>query len=131
MKNTVFMNIIRWAARIFGTLLVIISLIFFVSSMIENYYKQGSVLDTYNIIVFAVVGIGFAALILAWWKEGLGGIIAFISFIVFNLLAAVSPVEGSRYMFLLLIFLIPSILYLLYWLLKRNMLKKESQKIEL
>ena len=129
MKNTVFMNIIRWAARIFGTLLVIISLIFFVSSMIENYYKQGSVLDTYNIIVFAVLGIGFAALILAWWKEGLGGIIAFISFIVFNLLAAVSPVEGSRYMFLLLIFLVPSILYLLYWLLKRNMLKKESQKI--
>ena len=131
MKNTVFMNIIRWAARVFGTLLVIISLIFFVSSMIENYYKQGSVLDTYNIIVFAVVGIGFAALILAWWREGLGGIIAFISFIIFNLLAAVSPVEGSRYMFLLLIFLVPSILYLLYWLLKRNMLKKESQKIEL
>ena len=131
MKNTVFMNIIRWTARVFGTLLVIISLIFFVSSMIENYYKQGSVLDTYNIIVFAVLGIGFAALILAWWKEGLGGIIAFISFIVFNLLAAVSPVEGSRYMFLLLVFLVPSILYLLYWLLKRNMLKKESQKIEL
>lgn len=125
------MNIIRWAARIFGTLLVITSLIFFVGSMIENYHKQGSVLDTYNIILFAVLGIGFAALILAWWKEGLGGIIAFVSFIVFNLLAAVNPVEGSSYMFLLLIFLVPSILYLLYWLLKRNMLKKESQKIEL
>jgi len=122
MKNTVFMNIIRWTARVFGTLLVIISLTIFVSSMIENYYKQGHVLDTYNIIVFAVLGIGFAALILAWWKEGLGGIIAFISFIVFNLLAAFSPIEGSRYMFLLLIFLVPSILYLLYWLLKRNML---------
>jgi len=120
MKNTVFMNIIRWTARIFGTLLVIICLIFLVGSMIENYSKQDSALDTYNIIVFAVWGIGLAALILAWWKEGLGGIIAFISFIVFNLLAAVSPVEGAHYMFLLLIFLVPSVLYLIYWLLKRN-----------
>ena len=120
MKNTAIMNIIRCAARIFGTLLVVFSLIFFIGSMIENSHNQGLGLETYNIIVFAVLGIGFAALILAWWKEGLGGIIAFISFIVFNLLAALSPVEGSRYMFLLLIPLVPSILYLLYWLLKRK-----------
>ena len=114
------MNIIRWTARIFGTLLVVFSLIFFIGSMIEDSHNQGLGLETYNIIVFAVLGIGFAALILAWWKEGLGGIIAFISFIVFNLLAAASPVKGSRYMFLLLIPLVPSILYLIYWLLKRN-----------
>jgi len=120
MKNTAFMNIIRWAARIFGTLLVVFSLIFFIGSMIEDSHNQGLGLETYNIIVFAVLGIGFTALILAWWKEGLGGIIAFISFIVFNLLAAASPVEGSRYMSLLLIPLVPSILYLLYWLLKRK-----------
>ena len=88
--------------------------------MIEDSQNQGLGLETYNIIIFAVLGIGFAALILAWWKEGLGGIIAFISFIVFNLLAAFSPVEGSRYMSLLLIPLVPSILYLLYWLLKRK-----------
>ena len=122
MKNTAFMNIIRWAARIFGTLLVIFGLFFFIGSMIEGAQNQGSGLETYNIIVFAVVGIGFAALILAWWKEGLGGIIAFISFIIFNLLAALSPVEGSRYLPMLLIPLIPSILFLLYWLLKRNRL---------
>ena len=126
MKNTVFMNIIRWAARIFGTLLVIFGLFFFIGSMIEDAQNQGSGLETYNIIVFAVVGIGFAALILAWWKEGLGGIIAFISFIIFNLLAAVSPVEGSRYLPMLLIPLIPSILYLFYWLLKRNRLISEK-----
>ena len=118
------MNIIRWTARIIGTLLVIFSLIFFIGSMIEDSQNQGLGLETYNIIVFAVLGIGFAALILAWWKEGLGGIIAFISFIVFNLLAAVSPVEGSRYLPMLLFPLVPSVLYLLYWLLKRNMLKK-------
>ena len=127
MKNTAFMNIIRWTARIIGTLLVIFSLIFFIGSMIEDSQNQGLGLETYNIIVFAVLGIGFAALILAWWKEGLGGITAFISFIVFNLLAAVSPVEGSRYLPMLLFPLVPSVLYLFYWLLKRNMLKKESQ----
>lgn len=127
MKNTVLMNIIRWAARIIGTLLVLISLFFFVGDLIWNTEKPGSGLETYNIIVFAVMGIGFAALILAWWKEGLGGIISFISFIVFNFLAIFSPVEGSRYMSILLIFFVPSILYLIYWLLKRNMLMKESR----
>ena len=131
MKNTVFMNIIRQAARIFGTLLVIFCLVFFIGSIIEGLQRPGPVLENYNIIVFAVWGIGLAALIQSWWKEGLGAIISFISFIVFNLLAAVNPVEGSRYMFILLIFLIPSILYMLYWFLKRNMLKKESQEIEI
>ena len=126
MKNTAFLKIIRWTARIIGTLLVIFSLFFFIGSIFEEFKNQGAGLETYNIIVFAVVGIGLAALILAWWKEGLGGIIAFISFIVFNLLAAVSPVEGSRYLPTLLLPLVPSVLYLFYWLLKRNMLNRES-----
>lgn len=126
MKNTAFMKIIRWTARIIGTLLVVFSLIFFIVSLIEDSQNQGLGLEAYNIIVFAVLGIGFAALILAWWKEGLGGIIALISFIVFNILAAVSPVEGSRYMISLLFPLLPSILYLLYHLLKRKILLQEK-----
>jgi cytochrome bd-type quinol oxidase subunit 2 len=129
MKNTVFMRIIRWTARILSTLLAVIFLLLVVLSWIEIYQKQES-FDAYNVIQFTVLGIGLAALILAWWKEGLGGIISFISIIVFNLLSAFSPVEGSHYPLYLLIFLFPSILYLLFWLLKRNMIKKESQKIE-
>ena len=77
MKNTVFMRIIRWTARILSTLLAVIFLLLVVLSWIEIYQKQES-FDAYNVIQFTVLGIGLAALILAWWKEGLGGIISFI-----------------------------------------------------
>jgi hypothetical protein len=117
-KNRVFINIIRRLARIIGILLIIFCIIFFIGNRVDSQKP----LDTYNILVFTVLGIGLAALILAWWKEGLGGIISFISFIVYNLLAAFSPVEGARYGFLLLFPLTPSILHLLaWWLTKREM----------
>jgi uncharacterized membrane protein len=123
MKNSVFVNIIRWAARIIGALLIIFCLTFFIGSRADSQNP----LETYNIVAFSILGIGLAALILAWWKEGLGGIISFLSFIVWNLLAAFSPVEGAGYGFILLFPLVPSVLHLLAWWLKRNMLKKESQ----
>jgi uncharacterized membrane protein len=93
MKNSALVNIIRWLARIIGILLLVFCLTFFIGE-----YDPQDPLDTYYILVFAVLGIGLAALILAWWKEGLGGIISFVSFIVFNLLAAFSSVEGGRYL---------------------------------
>ena len=124
MKNTELTNIIRWSARITGTLLVILVLIFFVISTFFISNKEPTGHETYIIISWVVLGIGFAALIMAWWKEGLGGLISLISLIVFNLLAIFNPIEGSGYGFILLIILVPSILYLLYWLMKRNMLKK-------
>ena len=115
MKNSALLNTIRWLARIIGILLIVFCLTFFIGE-----YNPQDPLETYYILVFTVLGIGLAALILAWWKEGLGGIISFVSFIVFNLLAAFSPVEGGRYLYVLLFPLIPSILHLLEWWLKRS-----------
>lgn len=114
MRYTKAIRIIRLLARIIGTFLVTICLLIFVGNLIAG-SVAGSGMETYNVILFAVLGVGLAALILAWWKEGLGGFISLLSFIVFNLLAAFSPVEGSRYLIILLIFLIPSILYLICW----------------
>lgn len=125
MEATKVMNIIRWTARIIGTVLVIACLIIFVAYVIDGAQKSGPGLATFNIFLFTILGIGLASLILALWKEGLGGIISLMSFIAFNILAAVNPVEGSGYVFMLLIFLAPSILYILYWWLKRNSLNKE------
>jgi hypothetical protein len=127
MKNKVLLNIIRWLARIIGTLMVIIVLAFFIGYIIEGLNKPGPGLEPYNIIVFVVWGTGLAALLLAWWKEGLGGIISLLCFIIVNILAAVNPVPGSSYTYILLFFLLPSILFLLYWWLKRNSLNKISE----
>ena len=44
-------------------------------------------------------------------------------------LAVVSPIQGSRYVFILPIFLVPSILYLLYWLLKGKCQSKNFRKL--
>ena len=130
MKNIGLMNTIRWSARITGALLTLICLIFFIGYAIEDLNKSvpDPGLELYNVILFIAWGIGLAALILGWWKEGLGGIISFISFIIFNILAAVNPVPGSGYTIILLIFFIPSILFITYWWLKRKSLNNASEK---
>jgi hypothetical protein len=117
MEDKSTLKIIRWIARISGTLLAIFCFIFFIGYLIEGINKPtaDAGLETYNIFVLAVWGIGLASFILAWWKEGLGGLISFISLVLLNILAATSPVEGSGYTSLLLIFLIPSILFLICW----------------
>ena len=120
MKHFVLTTIIRWTARITGLLMVIFTLLIGIGELLQG----NSSLNTYTIIMFVVWGIGLAGLILAIWKEALGGIISLFSFIIFNVLVAVNPTPGSRYIFGLLLFMIPSILYLVYWWLERDSSKK-------
>jgi peptidoglycan/LPS O-acetylase OafA/YrhL len=114
------LSIIRWAARIIGTLMVIFTLIIAIGEMLEGISKPKSDFNTYTIILFVIWGAGLAGLILALWKEGLGGIISLLCFIIFNVLAAINTTPGSSYTSVLLLFMIPSILYLVYWRLERD-----------
>lgn len=120
MKNTKSMSFILWTARIIGTLIVVITLIFAIGSFFEGRNKPGPGLDTSTIRGFVVWGVGLFGLVLAIWKPGTGGVISLLSFIVFNMLVALSPNPEVRYSFVLLIFLFPSILYLLFWWLKKS-----------
>ena len=104
--------------------MVAFTLIFFIGSMIEGHNKPAPGLDTYTIITFVVWGMGLAGLLFAIWKPGIGGLISLLSFIAFNILAVVNPNPDSSYTIVLLIFLLPSILFLLFW-----WLKKTSNKI--
>jgi uncharacterized membrane protein YccC len=108
---------LRKLARISGTLLAAIILFVVILVAIDSWGKKGPALSTYNIVLFLFVGIGTAGLILALWKELWGGIVSFLGFLFFNILAAVNPTPGSGYIILLLLPIIPSILYLRwYWL---------------
>jgi hypothetical protein len=127
MKKMKSINIIRWTASIIGTLMVAFTLIFFIGSILEGRNKPGPGLDTYTIITFVVWGIGLAALLLAIWKPGIGGLFSLFSFIVFNILVAVNPNPDSSYTFVLLIFLLPSILFLLFWWLKKSAIKNSKK----
>jgi len=119
MKDTTLKGI-RWTARILGTGMVLFVLIFAIGSLLEGLNKPTTEYNTYTVILFLLWGAGLAGLIVAWWKEGAGGLISLIAFILFNILAATNTTPGSSYSFVLLLFIIPSILYLVYGWLKRN-----------
>jgi hypothetical protein len=104
-----------WTARIIGTLMVAFTLFFAIGSFFEKPNKAGPGLDNYTKIVFVVWGLGLAGLILALWKEGLGGKVSLLFFFIFNVLAIVNPNPESRYSIILLLFMLPSILYLIWW----------------
>jgi len=127
MKNTTVLSIIRWTARIIGTLIVFLTLFIGIGEMLEGHGKPDSnPFNTLMIITFVIWGLGLAGLLLALWKEGIGGIISLFCFIIFNILVATNPNQESRYSFVLLVFMIPSLLYLCYWWLARKLSIKIS-----
>lgn len=127
MKTTTTISIIRWTARIVGTLLVLFTILIGVGEMLESYNRDGvSPFDKFDIlmiITFVFFIIGLAGLILALWKEGKGGIISLFSFIIFIFLLGINP--KSNFIYGLFIYLIPSVLYVYCWWLT----KKPSNKI--
>lgn len=129
MKNATSISIIRWMARIIGTLMVAFTLIIFIGETLDSYNKHGAAafdtFDTLMIITFIFWGVGLAGLILALWKEGLGGIVSLVSLIIFIFLVDANPKINVSVSIAVIILLIPSILYLCYWWLTR----KSSNKI--
>jgi hypothetical protein len=127
MKTTKTISIIRWTARIVGTLLVLMTILIGVGQMLESYNRDGAAaLDTFDtlmIITFVFWIAGLAGLILALWKEGLGGIGSLLSFIIFIFLLGINP--KSNFIYGLFIYLIPSVLYVYCWWLT----KKSSNNI--
>lgn len=120
MKNKTVLRSVLWTARIIGTLFVVLTLFIGIGEILEGQNKPGPVLDNYTIITFVVWGIGLAGLLFAMLKPGTGGLISLLGFIVFNILVAVNPNPDSTYTAVLLLFLLPSILFLLVWWLKKQ-----------
>jgi hypothetical protein len=132
MKKIQPLTVLRWSARITGTLLVIFTLAFGIAYFIDGLGRNnGSPLSSFSpliLIIFIIWGIGLSGLILALWKEGLGGCISLISFIamyILNLLNRAASNRGGA-IFVFLIFSIPAILYLLYWLLTKETFQKKG-----
>ena len=122
MKKNRPYNILRWSARICGMLVVALFLCGTITEYIEELQRGESTSAALSTIYSEIVKypniylpwvIGCSGLILALWREGLGGGISLISFIFssfqigfprqFNIIIPLSIVS------------IPSILYLIYW----------------
>ena len=126
MKKVNPYNWLRWIARIAGTLMVIFTLFMFIGELLESQKRHGrpalSSFTPLMLIIFVIWGIALAGLLLAIWKEGLGGIISLLSFILMyflNLFNKEASMRGSA-IAVFIFFSIPSILYLVYWKLKKD-----------
>jgi hypothetical protein len=131
MKTNQPFNEIRWTARIIGTLLVIFTLVLGIANFIYGLNRtNGSPLASFStliIIIFIIWGFALAGLVVALWKEGLGGCISLVSFLLMYILNLFNAAAPNRWgaIFVFLIFSIPSLLYLYYWRMTRDILKKK------
>ena len=125
-------NWLRWIARITGILMVAFTLFFFIGEVIEGHQRHaGSALSSFTpfmLLIFVIWGIALAGLVLALWKEGLGGIISLVCYIlvyILNLFNKEASMRGNA-ITIFLIFSISSILYLVYWKLNKDELRKAA-----
>jgi hypothetical protein len=134
MKKNQLLAIIKWTARVTGTLLVIFTLAFGIATFIDGFGRNnGSPLSSFSpliLIIFIIWGLALAGLVLALWKERLGGCISLIGFVtmyILNLFNKTAPNRGGA-IFVFLIFLIPSLLYLSYWWMTKNIFQKRYNR---
>ena len=118
MTTKLFATILRWTARILGTVLVGLTLLIAIGEGMPNPFTQPF-----------VIGIGFLALalvllgiLLAWRWEFLGGIMSLVGWVLFFLAERVS-LRQSVFIALLGI---PSLLFLGSWFLRCHYAKHNS-----
>ncbi len=109
--------IIRWIARIWSYL-VVTFIVLFVGA---HLFGSGiGTMKTSDAIAFAFFPIGLTlGLIVAWWKEGLGGVIATGSIIAFHLTMLFAHGEPD-FVLLIELLAVPGPLFIICWLLSRK-----------
>lgn len=125
-------NWVRWIARITGILMVAFTLFFFIGEVIEGHQRHAGSAPTsftpFMLLIFVIWGIALAGLVLALWKEGLGGIISLVSYILVYILNLFNKeaTNSAHFITVFIIFSIPAILYLIYWKLNKDEIKKAA-----
>ncbi|MCK5052039.1 MAG: hypothetical protein KAS53_09985 [Candidatus Cloacimonetes bacterium] len=109
--------ILRWIARIWSYLVVTFIVLFVGAHLFSS---DGIGLELDDAIAFAFFPIGLTVgLIIAWWKEGLGGIIATGSIIGFHLTMLFVHGKPDFVLFIELL-AVPGLLFIICWLLSRK-----------
>jgi hypothetical protein len=114
--------IIRWLARIIGTLSIAVFLFFIVADSVE---KGRIAIESDRIPMTAFLLLAFIGLIIAWRWEGLGGAIALAGLIAFNILAPASPAKGGIFVVTGL-YGLPALLFVFCWWQTRKQLKPKA-----
>lgn len=122
------LTILRWIARIWSYIVVAFILMFVIGYLFESGSEAGTgSMSTGEAIAFAFFPIGLTlGLIIAWWKEGFGGIIAIGSIIAFHLTMLFAHGEPEFILFIDLT-AVPGTLFIIYWILSK---KEEKEKLK-
>ena len=113
------LTILRWIARIWSYIVVTFIVLFVGAHFFESGSGIGS-MGLENAIAFTFFPIGLTlGLIIAWWKEGFGGIIATGSIIGFHLTMLFIHGKPDFVLFIELL-AVPGPLFIIYWLLSRK-----------
>ncbi len=100
-------QLIRWAARILG----VVNIIFIILFVIGEGFDYTLITQTeWILFVFFPVGISIG-MIVAWWKEGVGGSITVGSLVIFYIIHFVSRGQFPNGLWFL-VFTIPGFLFL-------------------
>ncbi|MEN8193687.1 MAG: hypothetical protein ABFS12_12770 [Bacteroidota bacterium] len=117
--------ILRWIARIIGTLVVV----FFLMLFIGEFFRKGYISFNYP-LMSVFMGLSMIGILLAWRWEGIGGFLGAISIVIFDLVnifwyqtpKMTSTIIGS------LLWLIPSIIFIYCWWTTKDKLKQQVLK---
>jgi hypothetical protein len=116
MKNTVSMSarlvtIIRWLARIIGTLSVASFLVFFIG---DCFTKGGIPIGSDRVAMTVFMFITFIGIAIAWKWEGIGGVTAIVGTIGFTILAPASLAKAAVF-FMTAMYGLPALIFVLCW----------------
>jgi len=110
-------NSLRPAAWITGTLCVLFCLFGLIGYLIEGIQKNDGKFkmpgDWLGVATEVFIFIGLGGLIVAYWREGTGGLISLIAFILATIFLIADPQLNFSPIFFLLY--LPTFLYLAYW----------------
>jgi hypothetical protein len=110
-------SVLRWTARVIGTLFVG----FFLALFIPEWVQKGAFPATSDRLLMTIVlFMAFAGLLVAWKWEGIGGIVALASIIVFTALGLRTDAKPGGIMLVCAMYALPAALFLLSWHTRRH-----------
>lgn len=123
--ETLFLHTLRLVARAASIVCLAIIFLFFVGEGMN--FSQIAFKEWIGLLFFPV-GV-FVGLVLAWREEGLGGAISVVSIPAFYLIYGWLLNGNIKQGWAFLPFLVPGVLFLLYWILSVTHLAPKQQKL--
>ena len=121
-KKPVWLKIIRWTARILALLIIIFILVMLIGESIGSSSHKIN-LSGRDFLLLSLWGITLIGLGIGFWREGLGGLISLVSTLSHIIILSSEGVGNLKSFY---VFLVPSILYLMYWYFNKTLKAKAN-----